>query len=62
MGIEVFPEGEASPSPGLAGGTTAYPGFTPRKDGNPNGVVAWVPRLVRPDRMPFMPESPRALS
>ncbi|CAN5386692.1 hypothetical protein BH23VER1_BH23VER1_10970 [soil metagenome] len=32
------------PSPGLAGGTAAYPGFTPRKDANPNGVVAWVPR------------------
>ncbi|CAN5307847.1 hypothetical protein BH23VER1_BH23VER1_29350 [soil metagenome] len=33
-----FPEGEMSSSPGLAGGTAAYPGLTPGRSATPTGL------------------------
>ena len=46
------PNGVASHSPGLARGTSAYPGFTGENDPNPNGVataceLAEAPELTR---------------
>jgi hypothetical protein len=35
-----YPNGIMSPSPGLAGGTTAYPGNGSPTSPNPNGVVS----------------------
>ncbi len=37
----IFPNGDSSQSPGLAGGTTAYPGTSTQYDPTPTGLRPW---------------------